>query len=245
MTTAADILNRAGRAIGYLGQTEVMTAADINAALAIFNSMLDSWSSSESLIAYLQVQQNFPLVIGQQTYTIGSGGNWNTTRPQEILRAFVRDSNNLDYSMGEGLTQDEWDSIGQKNITSQIPTSFFYYPSYPLAQFNVFPIPLLNYTVYFDSTLDQVTYTTLTTSLSMPLGYERAYISNLALELMANGFPCLLNQQQLSALVASASEAKGNVKRSNIKVVRAKYDDAIVSKSYATYNIYSDGNPRN
>lgn len=244
MTTAADILNRAGRAIGYLGQTEVMTAADINAALAAFNAMLDSWSSSESLIAYLQIQQNFPLTIGQQTYTIGTGGNWNTTRPQEIINAFIRDSNNLDYMMSV-IPQDEWDAIGQKNITSQIPTTLFYYPSFPLGQINIFPVPLLSYQLYFDSTLDQVTFSTLTQALAMPLGYERAYVSNLALELMANGFPCLLNQQQLGALTASAMEAKGNVKRSNIKIVRAKYDESIVAKSYATYNIYSDGNPRN
>ena len=40
-------------------------------------------------------------------------------------------------------------------------------------------------------------------------------------------------------------ESKANIKRENIKEVIAEYDGAIVSKSYATYNIYSDNNPRN
>jgi hypothetical protein len=107
------------------------------------------------------------------------------------------------------------------------------------------PIPLLSYTVFFTSTLNQVTFSTLTQTLSMPPGYERAYVLNLAVELMGAGWPCLLNTQQLSALINNASDAKANLKRTNMDEIIAPYDDAIVSRSYATYNVYSDGNPRN
>lgn len=244
MTTASDIITRAARALGYLGRNEVLTASDANDGLNALNSLLDSWSSSESLMSYIEVERSFTLIAGTQTYTIGTGGMINTTRPTDIIRAFVRDANNLDYVMSV-IPQDQWNSIGQKTITSQIPTTLFYYSDFPLGQINIFPIPLLPYTVFYDSTLDQVDFSLLTTTLSMPVGYERAYILNLAVELMGAGWPSMLNQTQLGALINNASEAKGNVKRSNIKEVVAKYDDAIVSKSYATYNVYSDGNPRN
>ena len=234
MTTAADIITRAGKALGYLSRGEVLSAADANDGLVVFNSLLDSWSSSESLMSYLTVQLSFPLVIGQQAYTIGPvGGDITAARPQDIISAFVRDTNNIDYMMSV-IPQDRWDAIGQKNITSQIPTTLFYYSSFPLGQINIFPSPLLSYTIYYNATLDQVDFSTLNTALSMPIGYERAYVMNLALELMGAGWPCLLDGKGLTALVNNAAEAKANVKRANIKEVLADYDDSIVSKSYAT-----------
>jgi hypothetical protein len=246
VTTAADILTRAARALGYLGFTEVLSAADSGAALDTFNAMLDSWSGGEFLTSYVTQEQSFPLVIGQQTYTIGTSGSpdINTTRPSAIFTARVRDSNNLDYRM-EVIPQEQWDDIGNKLITSQIPTTLFYYRTYPNAVINIFPIPLLAYTVYFTSSLDQVTFATLTQTLSMPPGYERAYVFNLAVELMGAGWPCLLNEKQLAALINNATDSKANVKRTNMDEILASYDDAIVSQSYATYNVYSDGNPRN
>ena len=242
MTTASDILNRAGRALGYLGRTQVMNAGDINDALVVFNSLLDSWSN-EKLMSYPVLERSFTLTAGTQTYTIGAGGVINSTRPYDIVQAFVRDTTNNDYPMTI-IPRSLWNDIGTKYITSQIPDTLFYDPQYPLGVINIFPVPLLNYTVFFDSTLDQVEYTTLTQVLSLPVGYERAYVSNLALELMGAGFPCMLNEAALGRLTVNAMEAKGNIKRANIKEVIAEYDPSIVSRSNATYNIYSDSTPR-
>lgn len=242
MTTASDIITRAGKALGYLGRTEVLSAGDANDGLVVFNAMLDSWSN-ERLLSYVVLQRSFSLVAGTQTYTIGSGGVINSTRPSNVLSAFVRDSNNNDYPM-RIVPNDVWDNIGLKTITSQIPDTLFYDPQYPLGVINIFPIPLLPYTVYFDSTLDQVDATGLTSTISMPVGYELAYVLNLAIEMMTAGFPCLLGQKEIAALVENASRAKANIKRVNIKENLATYDAAIVSKSNATYNIYSDSSPR-
>jgi hypothetical protein len=242
MTTASDIITGAARALGYLGRTEVLSAADATDGLACFNRMLDSWSN-ESLMSYVLLQRSFSMTAGSQTYTIGSGGTINSTRPYNIISAFVRDTNANDYPM-RIIPRIEWDNIGEKNITSQIPDTLFYDSQYPLGIINIFPIPLLNYTVYFNSTTDQVDYTTLTTALSLPVGYERAYIFNLALDMQTMGFPCLLAEKEYMRLAANAAESKGNIKRANIKEVLADYDSAIVSRSNATYNIYSDSSPR-
>jgi hypothetical protein len=243
MTTVADILTASARAIGYLGMTEVMSAADANNGLNCFNRMLDSWSN-ESLTSYVTLQRSFSLIAGQQAYTIGAGGYISSTRPYDIINAFIRDNNANDYPM-RIITFQEWYNIGEKTITSQIPDTLYYSSAYPLGTIYIFPIPLVNYTCFFRSTTDQVDYTLLTTALSLPVGYERAYVLNLALELQTAGYPVLLDDKSYMRLVNNAAEAKGNIKRANIKEVIATYDPAIVSRSQASYNIYSDTYPRN
>lgn len=242
MTTALDVMTRAGRALGYLGRTQIMSAGDANDGINTFNALLDSWSN-ESLMSYVILQRSFTLQAMQQTYTIGTGGVINSVRPYEITSAFVRDSSQLDYGM-EIYNRSQWDNIGEKNITSQIPQVLFYDSQYPLGIINIFPLPLVNYTIFFNSTTNQVDMSTMTQVLSLPVGYERAIILNLALEFMSAGFPCLLDDKALARLITNAAEAKGNIKRANIKLVVADYDQAIVSRSYASYNIYSDGPSR-
>jgi hypothetical protein len=242
MTTAADIITASARALGYLGRTEVMSAADATDGLSCFNRLLDSWSN-ESLMSYVILQRSFPLVAGTQNYTIGTGGMINATRPYDIISAFLRDSNANDYPM-RVITQQEWDDIGEKGITSQIPDMLFYSSQYPLGVISVFPVPLIGYTVFYNSTTDQVDYSVLTTALSLPVGYERAYVLNLALDMQSAGFPVLLDEKSYARLVQNAAEAKGNIKRANIKEMVAEFDPSIVSRSNATYNIYMDGFPR-
>src|SRR5438045_120143 len=116
MTTASDIITRAARSIAYLGNTEVLSAADATDGLAVFNALLDSWSN-ERLMAYVTQQNSFTLTPGTQSYTIGTGGVINASRPLDLQQAWVRDTNNLDYPMTI-LPQDKWDNIGLKTITS-------------------------------------------------------------------------------------------------------------------------------
>jgi hypothetical protein len=94
VTTAADILTRSARALGYLGFTEVLSASDAGAALDTFNAMLDSWSGGEFLTSYVTQEESFSLIIGQQSYTIGQSGtpDINLVRPFEIITARVRDA---------------------------------------------------------------------------------------------------------------------------------------------------------
>jgi hypothetical protein len=241
VSTFSDIITRSLKALGYLGSTESLSAADANDGLTGFNSMLDSWSN-ENLLSYVVLERSFPLVAGTNSYTIGTGGVINTARPEDIIQAYVRDSNSNNFQL-EILTRDRWNLIGNRgsSVTSQIPTDLFYDPQFPLGVINIFPTPSAAYTVFYDSMQDQVTSSVLTTSISMPPGYERAYVLNLALEMMALGYPCLLDEKALARLINNASDAKANIKRTNIKEVIADYDDALVYRGSGTYNIYRDG----
>ena len=240
MTTVAQVLTRAAKTIRYLGRNEVLTAQDATDALNAFNALLDSWSN-ENLMSYVVLENSFTLVVNKQTYTVGSGGDVNVTRPLNITQAYIQDSGGNNFLMNI-RPRDWWNQIGNRGstITSQIPTDLFYDPQYPLGVINIFPIPLIAYTCFFDYTQDQVDYSNLTTTLSLPDGYERTYVLNLALEMVSSGFPSMLNQNEWLALVENAKTAKANVKRTNIKDVIANYDAIIVSRSYASYNIYRD-----
>lgn len=242
MTTVAQVLTRAAQSIRYLGRGEVLSAQDSTDALNAFNAMLDSWSN-ENLWSYVVLERSFTLTINKASYTIGNTGSpdINVTRPLDIVQAYVQDTGSNNFLMNI-RTRDWWNQIGNRGstITSQIPTDLFYDPQFPLGVINIFPTPLLAYTIFYDSTQQQVDYSLLTTTLSMPEGYERAYVLNLAIELVSAGFPSMLSETAMATLVANAREAKAAVKRTNIKDVIANYDGYIVSKSYATYNIYRD-----
>lgn len=240
MTTASQVITRAAQSIRYLARGEVLSAQDANDGLTAFNAMLDSWSN-ENLFSYVVLERSFTLTVGTSAYTIGTGGTLNVTRPLDITQAYVQDTNANNFLMNI-RTRDWWNQIGNRGstITSQIPTDLFYDPQFPLGVINIFPTPLLGYTVFYDSTQQQVDPSALTTTISMPEGYERAYVLNLAIEMVSAGFPCMLSDKDYATLIENASRAKANVKRTNIKDVIANYDAAIVSKSYASYNIYRD-----
>jgi hypothetical protein len=237
MTTVSQILTRAGQALGYTGRGEVLSAADANDGLAAFNAMLDSWSG-EGLASYANQTISTVLTIGTQSYTIGSGGVINTTRPDNIVQAWIRDFSNLDFPVTI-VPQDKWNEIVMKGNTSQIPQVLFYDPQYPLGIVYVFPVPLIGYTLFFNAILQQSTFSSLPMSMSSPPGYERAYILNLALEMVSAGFPCMLNDKDYLRLVDNASQAKANIKRKNIKEVIAEYDSAMLGAG-VPYNIYND-----
>lgn len=242
LVTAQDIITRAMKALGALGSGETPSAAEANDGLDAFNAMLDSWAGEE-LTSYQVLEQLVVLTVGKSQYTIGTVGtpDINNTRPTQIVQAYIQDSSGLRYLM-KIVPRDKWNQIGQLTITSQIPNTLFYDPQFPLGVINLYPQPLEAWTLYFDSVLQQGLFTDLTTQLSAPPGYARAYVLNLALEMMNVGFHSMLAPADLAALIKNASEAKANVKRNNIatREIIADYDSAIISNSYASYNIYSD-----
>lgn len=242
MATAQQLLTRAAKAIRYIGRTEVLTAQDATDGLDTMNALLGSWDG-ENYMSYAQETITHTLTANTSSYTIGSGGDINTTRPDYINQAWIRDSNALDYPMTI-LPQDRWNRIGMKSITSQIPTTMFYDSQYPLGIINIFPAPLAAYEFRATAIIQQKQFSTLTHALSAPAPYERAVILNTAIELVNVGFTCGLDEKEFATLINTASDAKANLKRNNIKEVIADYDDAITAKSQATYNVYSDGWPR-
>lgn len=240
---ASDIITRSLKALRVIGSTETPNAADANDGLVAFNAMLDSWSN-ENLLAFEVLTQSFALTVGKTTYSIGASGSPDIsgTRPLAIEGAYLQDTNSIKYGM-DVVSREVWiGRTGLSTVTSQLPDTLWYDPAYPLGVINIFPTPLIAYTVYIDTYLQQALFAALTTQLSTPPGYERAYVFNLAVEISSQfGIPIPAIGPGQRNIVEIANESRANIKRKNIRENIADMDRSIVSRSKSTYNIYRDG----
>lgn len=237
--TARDIIQDALEMLGVYAAGEIMSDADAQRGLSCLNAMVDSWSN-ESLTCYANLEQSGTLVPGQQYYTIGPGAaDFNMQRPIAITvgpgAARITDTNGNQYDM-EVIQQDRWNLIGAPYTTSDIPDTLFYNPQYPIGILGVFPVPIIGYTMTWDSRLQISDFASLLTPMSLPPGYYMALTTNLAVFAK----PYFASAQIDPLVIAQAMNSKGNVKRSNMKEIIAGFDPEIVSRAQQTYNIYSD-----
>ena len=75
--------------------TETPTADEAADALATLNDVLENWDT-QPLALWSTTNFTGALVGGQASYTIGPGGDLNTTRPSQINGAFVQ-FNGVDF----------------------------------------------------------------------------------------------------------------------------------------------------
>src|SRR5689334_6075004 len=111
------------RLIGALASGEALTSNESNDGLRSLNDLIDSWST-ESLLIPNKVREVFPLVPGQQSYSMGSGGNFNTSRPLKIENALIQFTSTTPVSElpMKLLNKDEYANIIQKSLASSFPT---------------------------------------------------------------------------------------------------------------------------
>lgn len=179
MTTARTIIRRALQQNGVLTKNEAPSADEASDALVSLNNLIASWSN-DSLLIYSRVSESFPLVSGTSSYTIGTGGDFNTTRPLQILSAFTR-IGNIDYDI-DIIDEVAYDNISQKSISSSIPSVLVYTGNFPLGTINIYPVPTTG-NIHIRSEKELSGFTTLDTDIDLPPGWDRALIYNLSIEL--------------------------------------------------------------
>lgn len=181
MSTAGDQINRALRLLGVLAEGENPSAGESADALVALNQMLDSWST-EQLSVFSTMDQVFTWTAGQVTRTLGPTGNFVGTRPVSLDDStyFVVDGISYQITI---LNQSAYNSISDKDTTSPLPQFLFVNATFPNASMSVYPVPSQDIEWHFVSVapLDQPAL--LTTALSFPPGYLRAFAYNLAMEI--------------------------------------------------------------
>lgn len=239
-TTAQDLIRVALNEIGIYGASETLRSDDAQLGLTVLNDMMDSWSN-ESLSCFCILEQTAPLISGQAAYTIGPGGDFDMVRPLRILEdpgtAYTLDSNGNKYPL-QVVPRDKWNMYSNTSsiVTSNFPTVLFYDPQYPLGIINITPFPNIAYQMYWDSYQQLESFPALTTTISLPPGYNAAIRHNLAAEL----WPFFGTGELAQTVVYLASQSKGNIKRTNIRPEEAVYDSEIVSRSQVQYNWQTD-----
>lgn len=213
-------------------------------ALAILNMMLDQWNA-ERLMVYAVIRvvndvnsNPFNLVPGQQTYTLGTGGNFNYPRPTRVERAGIISLNNpaqpLELPL-EMLTDAGWEAIPVKNITSTLPQKLWIDTNFPFMNLNFWCIPSVQ--VQLALYLWQIIsgFTDPTVLVSLPPGYLKALRYCLAVDLAPEwGRPVP------PEVAAQAIFSKAFVKTINIPLVDLQCDKAIVGGGKSIYNWLTD-----
>lgn len=212
MATARDVIKRSLRLIGAIASSETPSGAEMADALSTLNAMLDSWST-ENLIIYSKTTEKFQLVTGTNTYTIGPGGDFDTTRPIELISAAIEDqsaSPSVEYCV-DILTFEEWADIRVKNLDG-LPTKLFYNPESPLGVITLWPKPDTADKLVLYSLKPLGGFANASDDVELPPGYELALSYNLAV-LIAPEY----NKAASVDVVNSALNLKANIKRKNVK----------------------------
>lgn len=183
--TAQSIINKSLRLLGVLASGETTTAAEAEDSLYSLNSIIDSYAANPQYYFCTQAEQ-FTLVTGQNTYTIGNdpaaspAANFVTSRPIRIVGAFVR-SNNVDTPLAL-ITEQYWTNIATK-ATPGTPTKLLYRPTMPYGQILLYPTPSTSQQIFIKAEKMISAYPTLVSSQYLPPGYQRLLELALAMEL--------------------------------------------------------------
>lgn len=208
------------RKIGVLSQGETPQAEESKDGLATLNSMLDSWSTYSLNVLGTNIEE-FTLVSSQKIYTMGTGGDFNTTVPVKTVSAYFRQNTNTELPV-EIIDHQKYGRLSTKNQTSTIPLMIYIDNNYPLRNVYVFPTPSSAGTLILHNQRQLSQLPTLTTELSLPVGYQRAIEYNLAIEL-APEYGVSISAE----LAKIAKESLEAIKRANTRSVEIGVDAAI------------------
>lgn len=235
MTTAIDLITRSGRIAGTLGKSETPDADEASFALTALNSMLASWSIERLDVPYI-VRESLTLSASQSTYTMGSGGDLNTTRPTRIDDSCYVTINSVNYPITL-IDNDAYAGLPVPTVTSNYSWFLFVDYQYPLVRLKFYPVPNTTGTVSIASWKQLQQFTTLTDTLVLPPGYERAIVFNLAVEYWGAemGTASVIPPHVLKI----ATDSKANIKRINAPSPIMTSGVGYMNNRYASGNVYT------
>lgn len=231
-----DIINSAARKINILQVGETLQDDDANVALYQFSNMIDSWSNQRLLIYEIQ-SMIFNFTSGQQVYTLGPGGDWDTSiyglaRPIRIEDAYVIYANGANSQAVDlrikPLNSSQWASIAVKSTTSTFATAYYDDGNFPLRNISFWPIPTSAQSIRLWTWQPLVDFTAanLTTLVEYPPGYVRAFEYNLAIALAAEW-----GKSIDESVVAIADSTLASIRSSNTVVPVSRIDSGIAAKN--------------
>jgi hypothetical protein len=229
MATVRDLINASFRLIGVTSSGETAKADELTDALSSLNRMIARWSN-ERLFVYARVRETFPLVAAQASYTMGVGGNFNTSRPMRIdAAAILDDITELPIDI---ISQNEWAAIVQKTMQSPIPVKLHAEATTTQATLRMWPVPSEVKTLVLYSWKPISSFSAAGDTVSFPPGYEDAIVYCLAVRLAPE-----YGRSVDPGILMEMTEAKANIKRMNIQPQYLSIDLAITGRG--KFNIFT------
>ena len=256
MTTARDIITAALEDVGVVGLGQTPLGEDMEFGLIRLNRMIGQFNRRRWLIYHLV--EITCISTGNQTYSVGPGGDFNVSRPDRLEDGcfFRRNISNgpdfnIDFnldlgpatSVGSGqvdypLTlieaRETYNRIALKGLTTW-PSDVFYDASFPNGTLHIYPVPAAGVFELHLLLKDSLqTFATPNTVLAMPVEYEEALEYNLALRF------CAKYQLDASKEIAGlARAALSTIRSANSQVPLLRMPRRLTGRG-GRYNIYSD-----
>lgn len=246
----SDLITQACQRINIIQEGESPSAAMMADAFNRFNDFIDSVCGNDDLLIYTVLRATWTITSTKGTlaspYTVGVGGDININRPTYLSTIRYQDTAvtpTLEYPLTP-LTDDAWALVPQKNLTSPLPTNYYYNPTFSagLGSLYLWMVPSqssLQGVIYYPA---QVTrFNAITDTIALPPGYNRFLRDNLAIELASEFRE---NTPVDPSLLRSAAESKAVLKRKNHRLMDLAIDPALLPTSRSLYNIFSDTSGR-
>lgn len=222
--TAQTLIKAALRSIGAIGTGRTPSAAELQDGLEAMQIMFRSWSA-RNIRLYYSVTDTVTM-DGSESYTIGSGGDVNTTRPSKITGARLSDS--IITLIGEKRYR-ELAAGGSGGETAYL----WYNPDYPLGLLYFWPRN--NGTAYIDSLKPLSDPALITSDVEFPPEYDEAIKYSLAVR-MAPEYEKEASQTVKDLAISSLKTLEMKNFAAQIEPVRL----GIPSRSVGRYDIDAD-----
>lgn len=230
--TVRELIKSSLRLIGAIASGETPSADEFTDSLSALNGMLGSWSN-QSLLINSKKREVFNLVSGQQAYTIGTGGNFNTVRPTTILGAAILKTGSDPFeSPLDLINQQQWAEILNKDTAGSLSQKLYAEGTFPLETINLWPKPDASDQIVIYSQKPLTTFISANDEVSFPVGYDRALRYNLAVELAPE-----FGRQLSPEIMAIAIESKSEIKALNSESLYLVSDAIFMNSVGNTFNI--------
>jgi hypothetical protein len=199
-----------GATLSLLG-VKVPTQAQLLEAMTFLNIMVNEWSGDD-LTIYEYVEETFSLVVGQGSYTFGTGGDFSSERPLTLESAYLKNGANKSYEVNV-VSRDEYNRIYNKTTTGR-PERIFYAAEFPLGKIYTDLVADDTYSLVLTTAKVMQDITGLDDDILLPQNYEQAIIYNLAINMVD------VHRSKLSSLtVATAVNSKLKVEEASKKPI--------------------------
>jgi hypothetical protein len=216
MTTVVEIINKSLKMAGVIGQGQTAAAEDINDCFDELNFMISQWNRKRWLIYHLKDVS--VTSTGAQFYTVGTGQDFNTVRPEKIQAAYMRQltngaPNQVDYPMISIDSYEDYSRIALKQLTS-FTWYFFYDSAFPVAKFYPYPITQANTFSLHIIVKDLLTeFTSIAETINLPPEYRAALQWNLAARIRP-----MYQLPPEPSIIALASDALNVLRTANTQI---------------------------
>lgn len=191
--------------------------------------------SVEGIMSTALINESFSISANQEYYLIGSGQTLNTVKPNEIISAQIRGSNNIDIGLNI-IISDLYFGLSDKTVLGT-PNRLYYdagatQQATQVGRIYLYPRADTSYTLIIQSEKEWSRFTEGSSTSTFPSCYNLPLTYLLALHLAP-----LYGKTPSDVIVSVADRAKRNLYSMNAKVLTADVGLWGAGK----VNIYTDG----